>query len=107
MQECIKAVHLEHAGEPGCDVRRFGPEHAKKVQKFHESFPEYTKTPLAHLSNLAKQLGVADIYVKDESYRFGLNAFKVLEASVSEAILQKSWERISVNFPMRRSPKKK
>ena len=51
MQECIKAVHLEHAGEPGCDVRRFGPEHAKKVQKFHESFPEYTKTPLAHLSN--------------------------------------------------------
>ena len=81
MQECIKAVHLEHAGEPGCDVRRFGPEHAKKVQKFHESFPEYTKTPLAHLSNLAKQLGVADIYVKDESYRFGLNAFKVLGGS--------------------------
>lgn len=28
-----------------------------------------------------KEFGVADIFVKDESYRFGLNAFKVLGAS--------------------------
>ena len=33
------------------------------------------------MTNTAKKLGVADIYVKDESYRFGLNAFKVLGGS--------------------------
>ncbi|OJT88535.1 hypothetical protein BM535_19875, partial [Clostridioides difficile] len=29
------------------------------------------------------KLGVAGVYVKDESYRFGLNAFKVLGGSYS------------------------
>ncbi|SHK01350.1 diaminopropionate ammonia-lyase [Desulforamulus aeronauticus] len=56
----------------------------KEIQKaklFHQSFPEYSITPLRSLHNLAKFLGVAGIYVKDESYRFGLNAFKVLGGS--------------------------
>jgi len=51
------------------------------VRKFHESFPQYEKTPLASLDNLADHLGVSNIWVKDESYRFGLNAFKVLGGS--------------------------
>ncbi|MCG8256987.1 diaminopropionate ammonia-lyase, partial [Clostridioides difficile] len=41
------------------------------------------ETPLANLEGLAKKLGVAGVYVKDESYRFGLNAFKVLGGSYS------------------------
>ncbi|BDR65801.1 PLP-dependent lyase/thiolase [Clostridium tetani] len=49
-----------------------------KVRNFHRSFPEYEVTPLHKLDNLAKHLGVKDIFLKDESYRFGLNAFKVL-----------------------------
>jgi diaminopropionate ammonia-lyase len=49
-----------------------------KVKAFHESFPQYKTTPLHSLDNLAKVLGVKGIFVKDESYRFGLNAFKVL-----------------------------
>lgn len=53
----------------------------EKVKKFHESFDVYSKTPLARLDNLAKHLGVSNIFVKDESYRFGLNAFKVLGGS--------------------------
>ncbi|MBB6214224.1 diaminopropionate ammonia-lyase [Anaerosolibacter carboniphilus] len=52
-----------------------------KVRNFHKSFPEYEMTPLQSLSELAKRLGVRDIWVKDESYRFGLNAFKVLGGS--------------------------
>lgn len=52
-----------------------------KVRKFHQSFPEYAPTPLRSLKTLAAQLGVSSIYVKDESYRFGLNAFKVLGGS--------------------------
>lgn len=50
----------------------------KKVRTFHRSFPQYIRTPLARLNNLAEHLGVGNIWVKDESYRFGLNAFKVL-----------------------------
>ena len=35
---------------------------------------------------MAEYLGVKEIYLKDESYRFGLNAFKVLGGSFSMAL---------------------
>ena len=60
-------------------------EEINKAKKFHESFPQYTKTPLANLNNLAKELGFGGLYIKDESYRFGLNAFKVLGGSYAMA----------------------
>lgn len=53
----------------------------KGVRNFHRTFPQYASTPLDKLSNLSNFLGVKEIFVKDESYRFGLNAFKVLGAS--------------------------
>jgi diaminopropionate ammonia-lyase len=56
-------------------------EHAKKVLQFHQSFPIYRQTPLLDLHNLAGKLGIKNFFVKDESYRFGLNAFKVLGGS--------------------------
>jgi len=56
---------------------------AKKVLKFHSSFQQYTQTPLVELKELANYLGIKDLFVKDESYRFGLNAFKVLGGSFS------------------------
>ncbi|MFG6120059.1 diaminopropionate ammonia-lyase [Thalassobacillus sp. B23F22_16] len=49
-----------------------------KVHAFQKTHEAYTETPLFQLKNLAKELNVADIRVKDESYRFGLNAFKVM-----------------------------
>jgi len=52
-----------------------------KARKFHESFDQYTVTPLADLGNLAEHIGLGGIFLKDESYRFGLNAFKVLGGS--------------------------
>ncbi|HBR04121.1 MAG TPA: diaminopropionate ammonia-lyase [Ruminiclostridium sp.] len=54
---------------------------AKKVLQFHSSFEQYSETPLVELKELAKYLGLNDVFVKDESYRFGLNAFKVLGGS--------------------------
>lgn len=54
-----------------------------KARNFHKSFPEYSVTPLVNLENLSKRLGLKGIYLKDESYRFGLNAFKVLGGSYS------------------------
>ena len=52
-----------------------------KAQAFHRSFPQYSLTPLAKLPGMAGRLGLGGLWVKDESYRFGLNAFKVLGGS--------------------------
>ena len=65
----------------GCEEHKFGKKVAEKARKFHQSFPEYKPTPLAALDDLAALLGVKSIHVKDESYRFGLNAFKGLGGS--------------------------
>ena len=56
-----------------------------KARTFHQSFPQYRETPLTRLTQMARYLGVGSIFVKDESYRFGLNAFKVLGGSYSMA----------------------
>ncbi|WP_195277407.1 diaminopropionate ammonia-lyase [Anaerotruncus rubiinfantis] len=60
-------------------------ENVAKARNFHQSFPQYSVTPLAQLQKMASVLGVGDIFVKDESYRFGLNAFKVLGGSFAMA----------------------
>ena len=52
-----------------------------EVVNFHRSFPQYSVTPLHSLDSLAKEFGVKKIWVKDESFRFGLNAFKGLGGS--------------------------
>ena len=63
----------------------FGEARAREVRSYHATFPEYEATPLAELTELAGMLGVAGIYVKDESRRFGLNAFKALGGSFAIA----------------------
>ena len=63
------------------DISMLNEDIAKKVLKYHSSFEQYTETPLVELKELAKYLGLNDIFIKDESYRFGLNAFKVLGGS--------------------------
>lgn len=62
-------------------VGEFNPNEIAKVMEFHRGFAGYRATPLRKLDGLAKMLGLSDLYVKDESYRFGLNAFKVLGGS--------------------------
>ncbi|KMO86347.1 diaminopropionate ammonia-lyase [Megasphaera cerevisiae DSM 20462] len=57
----------------------------QKARAFHKSFPQYTETPLTKLPCMADYLGLGSVYIKDESYRFGLNAFKVLGGSYSMA----------------------
>ena len=60
-------------------------ENVKTAATFHKSFPQYAVTPLAKLDGMAQRLGLGGVYVKDESYRFGLNAFKVLGGSFAMA----------------------
>lgn len=52
-----------------------------EVRRFHKGFDQYEMTPLIGLGKLAEYLGVGNIHIKDESKRFGLNAFKVLGGS--------------------------
>ena len=81
MKEEFKLVQLQHGTEEKYDINFLNEEEARKVQQFHASFPVYEKTPLAALPDTAAALGLGAMYVKDESYRFGLNAFKVLGGS--------------------------
>lgn len=77
----IKAVRWQHDTKLTVPTADFGWKQARRARAFHSSFPEYAFTPLVRLQNLARTLGVRDIFVKDESKRFGLNAFKVLGGS--------------------------
>ena len=80
MQERFMLVSRAHEG-PGSDLSILSREEAEKVRAFHRSFPMYMPTPLVSLADTAKELGLGAVYVKDESWRFGLNAFKVLGGS--------------------------
>lgn len=78
----MKFVHRAQDGaENGKWDSIFTREAAICSTHFHKSIPGYAPTPLANLGNLAKALGIGAFYVKDESYRFGLNAFKGLGGS--------------------------
>ena len=72
---------LRDGHRPAADLKDFSVAEAKKAHDFHAGFAQYSQTPLTSLPGLAKALGVESIQVKDESYRFGLNAFKVLGGS--------------------------
>ncbi len=61
------------------------PNETEKAVGFHRSFPQYMMTPLVKLSHLAELFGIKGIYIKDESFRFDLNAFKVLGGSYAIA----------------------
>ena len=63
---------------PSTDVNFLTEAIVNDFEKFHKSIEGYKKTPLVKLDNLAKKLGVKNVFVKDESYRYGLNAFKGL-----------------------------
>jgi diaminopropionate ammonia-lyase len=67
------------------DVADFSPAVAQRVREFHASFSQYCPTPLVALPGLAGELGLKNVCVKDESKRFGLNAFKVLGGSYAVA----------------------
>ncbi|KAF3009590.1 hypothetical protein E8E13_006300 [Curvularia kusanoi] len=51
------------------------------IRKFHQELPHYSRTPLVCLKDVATQLKVKSVFVKDESARLGLPAFKILGAS--------------------------
>ncbi len=65
----------------GPDNNIFSDDIARDVHRFHKSIPHHKETSLLSLKAAAKQNNVAAILIKDESTRFGLNAFKGLGGS--------------------------
>lgn len=88
MKKSVKWIYNEHSDKP--PVKKaptdfLAGQAVAEVLKFHRSFPQYDVTPLHSLDQLAKEFGCKKIWVKDESRRFGLNAFKALGASYAIA----------------------
>jgi diaminopropionate ammonia-lyase len=48
---------------------------------FHRRLPGYQASPLVSADSLALELGIGKLWIKDESLRFGLPAYKVLGGS--------------------------
>ena len=77
MQYCLRT-----RGEHGqADTAFLSREEIRRAAAFHATLPGYTQTPLVKLDGFAQVLGVSAVYLKDESKRFGLNAFKALGGS--------------------------
>jgi diaminopropionate ammonia-lyase len=68
-------------GRSAAMLALLAPGAVEEVAAFHRSIDGYAPTPLVELPHLAARLGVKSLLVKDESYRFGLNAFKALGGS--------------------------
>ncbi len=86
MYQDFKMTDIKRAPE-NSRVRDFlSMEACRNVSAYHKSFPAYTETPLVELKDTAEYLGLKNLYVKDESYRFGLNAFKVLGGSYAMGV---------------------
>ncbi|HSF26249.1 MAG TPA: diaminopropionate ammonia-lyase [Actinomycetes bacterium] len=77
MTKAPRLLANPHAGAApvGAEVET-GP-----VLAFHRSLPRYRPTPLFAAPAIAARLGVAQVWVKDESDRLGMPSFKILGAS--------------------------
>ncbi|WP_100065172.1 diaminopropionate ammonia-lyase [Miniphocaeibacter massiliensis] len=62
-------------------IEFFTEKEIQKALNFHKSFDGFAETDLVQLKDSAKRLGLSNIYVKDESSRFGINSFKGLGAA--------------------------
>ncbi|MGL5701296.1 MAG: diaminopropionate ammonia-lyase [Kluyvera sp.] len=74
----------------------FSRQQAQQARHLHQKIAGYKPTPLYALNDLAALFGVHKILVKDESQRFGLNAFKMLGGSY--AIAQLLCEKYQLNI---------
>lgn len=80
----VRAVRGEGAAADCAAVDRTADfltrEAVAPAYRIHRAMEGYRPTPLVRLDGLAEALGVKAVFVKDESRRFGLNAFKGLGA---------------------------
>jgi diaminopropionate ammonia-lyase len=75
---------------------------ARAAWPLHRALPGYAPTPLADLPGLAAELGLGQVLVKDESSRFGIDAFKGLGASfaIYSVLRRRCRERHDADLPI-------
>ncbi len=75
MKDCL---YIENSMKKAVTCDFLTKQNALQVERFVSTYSGYTQTPLVCLDDLAKEFNVQKIYVKDESKRMGLKAFKVI-----------------------------
>lgn len=78
-----------------------GAVRASEPLHVHRRLPGYALSPLVRCPGIAERLGLGEVWVKDESWRLGLPAFKILGASyaVYRALIERlghpvEWDNI-------------
>ncbi|MGH3666210.1 MAG: diaminopropionate ammonia-lyase, partial [Egibacteraceae bacterium] len=83
-------IHLPASRGPApANTRAAGPPRA-----FHRTMPSYSQTSVVPLPDLAAELGIGELWMKDESERIGLPSFKILGGAwaVHRLLLQRVGE---------------
>jgi diaminopropionate ammonia-lyase len=81
---------------PNSQLRVDLPPFSQSAVKFHRSLPDYSPSPFHSVKKLAEIVGCNNIYVKDESNRLNLPAFKILGASY--AIIKKLEQEFDIQY---------
>ena len=71
--------------------RALDAEPSRAPLAFHRALPGYAPTPLVDAPALAAELGLGRMWLKDESSRLGLPAFKIVGASWAVAFALAEW----------------
>lgn len=72
----FKWVLRERNRKIAAKTEAFTEQQARRVRSFHSSFKEYSPTPLIELNQSGRSIwDIQKPFCKDESYRFGLQAF--------------------------------
>lgn len=80
--------------EPNWQGGEFSFLQSSDMLNFHKSLAGYQQTPLVSLPQVAASIGVKEVFVKDESFRFGIKAFKAFGASYAiYRFLKGEWEK--------------
>ncbi|HUW90732.1 MAG TPA: diaminopropionate ammonia-lyase [Candidatus Nanopelagicaceae bacterium] len=109
----IKCFHNKNARDflvEKSSVKFMSKEIVNSVRNFHKKFSHYKPTPPESLDNMANKLNIKKIWIKDESFRFGLNAFKVLGGSYAIGVYLSRKLGIDINklsFEKLKSPEYK
>lgn len=75
-----RAAHYNPAARTWTAETTLSAGEIRSIDEFHGQFPG-GPTRLVRLDDVAEELGVGAVYLKDESSRFGLPSFKILGAS--------------------------
>ncbi|KAI9866641.1 MAG: hypothetical protein M1813_001193 [Trichoglossum hirsutum] len=77
----MESHHKDIYINPNARSWRYAANIDSRIIGLHQRLPGFAPTPLVSMDSVARELGVKHVFVKDESSRAGLPAFKILGAS--------------------------